>query len=280
MSPLNFQAVEKPKPAYGRLTDRVALITGVARPRGVGAAVARLFAREGAKVCVTDIDSAVKLRASEIESSGGVATAFEIDLLKFPEVEKMVSDILSAYGRIDILVNVAGKSVPPRPQFSEMTLQYWDLVMDRNLRTAVHCSKAVLPAMLRQNSGKIVNLGSTTGSLGVYRYCAAYAASKAALSAFGKALALEVGAHNINVNNILPSDIDTGDVPWKPGDPSRDLGFYSERLAAPIPRPVRSEEVAELALFLSGDESQAITGSDCLIDVGVTKVEGMVNDPQ
>ena len=194
--------------------------------------------------------------------------------------EKMVEEIVSAWGRLDILVNVAGKSVPPRPTFSDMTLEYWDLVMDRNLRTAVHCCKAVLPQMQKQNQGKIVNLGSTTGLVGVYRFCTAYAASKAAMTAFGKALALEVGEFNINVNTILPGDIDTGDVPWKPGDTARDLGYYSPRLAPPIPRPVRSEEVAELALFLAGDEAKAITGAEYIIDVGVTTVEGMVNDPQ
>ena len=91
---------------------------------------------------------------------------------------------------------------------------------------------------------------------------------------------MELGQYNINVNNILPSDIDTGDVPWKPGDPARDMGYYSERLAAPIPRHVRSEEVAQLALFLAGDESLAITGADCLNDVGIPKVEGMITDPQ
>lgn len=280
MSPLDFDAVTRDKPALGRLKGRVALITGVARPRGVGAAVARLFAREGAAVCVTDLAPEVRERAAEIEAAGGRARAFEVDLTRLPEVEAMVAEIVKSLGRIDILVNVAGKSVPPRPSFSDMTMDYWDLVMDRNLRTAVHASKAVLPEMIRGNYGKIVNLGSTTGLITVYRHCAAYAASKAALSAFGKALALEVGQHNINVNTILPSDIDTGDIPWRPGDRPRDLGLYEQRLAPPIPRPVRSEEVAELALFLAGEESRAITGAEYLIDVGLTTVEAMPAGPQ
>ena len=280
MCPMDFANVEREKPALGRLSGKVALVTGVARPRGVGAAIARLFAREGAKVCAADMAPEVSNRVAEISAAGGIAKAFQVDLLKYEDVLGMVSEISRAFGRLDILVNVAGKSLPPRPRFEDMTLEYWDKVMDRNLRTAVHCSKAALAPMIERNYGKIINLGSTTGSVGVYRYCAAYAASKAALSAFGKALALEVGQYNINVNNILPSDIDTGDAPWKPGDPSRDLGYYSERLAAPIPRPVRSEEVAQLALFLAGDESLAITGADLLIDAGITKVEGMINDPQ
>jgi len=279
-SQLDFEAVEKPKPALERLKGRVALITGVARPRGVGAAIARLFAREGAMVAVTDLALAVLDRAAEIAAQGGQVKPFEVDLTRFEAVENMVEEIIAGWGRLDILVNVAGKSVPPRPSFADMSLEYWDMVMDRNLRTAVHCCKAVLPWMRRQNYGKIVNLGSTTGLITVYRHCTAYAASKAALSAFGKALALEIGEFNINVNTILPSDIDTGDVPWKPGDPPRDLGLYDRRLSAPIPRPVRSEEVAELALFLAGDEARAITGAEYLIDVGVTTVEGLPTGPQ
>ena len=277
---LDFEAVEKQKPALGRLKDKVALVTGVARPRGVGAAIARLFAREGAAVAVTDLAPAVRERAAEIEAGGGRVRAFEVDLNQFEAVEKMVEEIVSGWGRLDILVNVAGKSVPPRPAFADMSLEYWDMVMDRNLRTAVHCCKAVLPRMRERNYGKIVNLGSTTGLVGVYRYCTAYAASKAALAAFGKALALEVGEFNINVNTIMPSDIDTGDVPWKPGDKPRDLGLYTPLLAPPIPRPVRSEEVAELALFLAGDEARAITGAEYLIDVGITTVEGFPAGPQ
>ncbi len=280
MSPLDFDAVTREKPALGRLRGKVALITGVARPRGVGAAMARLFAREGAVVCVTDIAPEVEARAEEIRRGGGRALAFRADLTRMEEVETMVRAVAAELGRVDILCNVAGKSVPPRPSFMDMDLGYWDLVMDRNLRTAVHCCKAVVPLMVGNNYGKIVNLGSTTGLMTVYRYCAAYAASKAALSAFGKALALEVGEHNITVNTILPSDIDTGDVPWKPGDPPRDLGLYEKRMAPPIPRPVRAEEVAELALFLAGDESRAITGAEYLIDVGVTTVESMPAGPQ
>ena len=280
MCPLDFNAVTAEKPALGRLKGKTALITGVARPRGVGAAIARLFAREGAMVCLTDLVDEVEDRCEEIRAAGGQALFFKADLTEMSEVEKMVENIIAGQGKVDILCNVAGKSVPPRPSFLDMDLEYWDLVMGRNLGTAVHCVKAVLPHMIKSNYGKIVNLGSTTGLMTVYRYCTAYAASKAALAAFGKALALEVGQHNINVNTILPSDIDTGETPWKPGDRPRDLGLYEERLAPPIARPVRSEEVAELALFLAGDESRAITGAEYLIDVGLTTVESMPAGPQ
>ncbi|MDL2226220.1 SDR family oxidoreductase [Deltaproteobacteria bacterium OttesenSCG-928-M10] len=278
--PMDFAAVEREKPAYGRLKGRVALVTGVARPRGVGAAVARLFAREGADVCVTDVVSDCKERAAEIVAAGGKASAYVADLTKLNEVEAMVEAIVKEKGKLDILINVAGKSVPPRPSFLDMDMAYFDLVMDRNLRTAVHCCKAAVPRMVENNYGKIVNLGSTTGPIGAYRYSSAYACSKAGMQAFGRALALEVGQYNITVNTIQPSDIDTGDVPWKPGDPARDMGYFAPHLAPAMARPVRSEEVAQLALFLSSEESMAITGASYLIDVGVTIVEGMINPPQ
>lgn len=275
MSPLDFAAVEQEKPALGRLKGKIALVTGAARIRGVGACVGRLFAREGAIVHLTDIAPEVHDRARDIVKAGGRAIAHQADLTSFEAVAAMVADIIKEHGRIDVLCNVAGKSVPPRPSFTAMDMNYWHMVMDRNLLTTVHCCKAATPYMVANNYGKIVNLGSTTGMITVYRYCTAYAASKGAVSAFGKALALELGEHNITVNTILPGDVDTGDVPWKPGDPARDLSLFDKHLAPPISRPVRAEEVAELALFLSSDESRIITGADYLIDAGFTTVEGM-----
>lgn len=280
MSPLNFEAVLAERPAYGRLQGKIALVTGVARPRGVGNAIAKLFCREGATVIATDIAPEVHDCVAQLKASGGKAEAMLADLSKLDNVEAMVAKIKAKYGRIDILCNVAGKSVPPRPALMDMTADYWHMVLERNLTTAFNCCKAVVPLMVEQNYGKIVNLGSTTGSVTVYRYCAAYAASKGAVAAFSKALALELGEYNITVNTIMPGDVDTGDEAWKPGDTPRDLSLYDKRLAPPIARPVRSEEVADMALFLSTDDSRMVTGADMLIDGGFTTVEAMPTGPQ
>ena len=280
MSPIDFDEAFKQKPALGRLSGKVALVTGVARPRGIGNVVAALYAREGATVCVTDIAAEVEECAKRITDAGGTAKAYRTDLTQLARVEAMAAEILTTFGRIDILCNCAGKSVPPRPPFLELTEEYWDLVMDRNVRTMFNCCKAVVPHMVARNYGKIVNLGSTTGPVTVYRYCTAYAASKGAVSAFGKALALELGDNNITVNTILPADVDTGDVAWKPGDTPRDLSLYEKRLAPAISRPVRPEEIADLALFLASDESRVITGTEILIDGGFTLVEAMPTGPQ
>jgi NAD(P)-dependent dehydrogenase (short-subunit alcohol dehydrogenase family) len=266
-------------PGLGRLKGKVALVTGVARLRGMGNCIAKLFAKEGAKVAVTDIAHDVSERVKELEAGGRETMAFQIDLNQLDAVKKMADEIVDRWGRIDILCNVAGKSVPPRPPFLKMSVAYWDMVMDRNLRTMVNCCWAVLPAMVKQNYGKVVNIGSGTGTRVVYRYSAAYAASKGAVSALTRALALEMGEHHINVNTILPGDTDTADTPWKPEDGPRDLSTLSHQLRPPISRPGMAEEIAELALFLATDESKFITGEEINIDGGALLVEPFPSGP-
>ena len=268
------------RPPLNRLNGRVALVTGIARPRGVGNAIAQLFAKEGAAVVLTDIAKELWDRTKELQNAGYKAVGYQIDLIKLDDVKGMVKKVLDQFGKIDILCNVAGKSVPPRPPFLEMSVEYWDMVMDRNLRTTFNCCKAALPDMAEKKYGKVVNIGSTTGTMTVYRYCAAYAASKGAVSALTKALALEFGEYNINVNAILPGDIDTGDQPWTPQEGPRDLGRFSPRLKPPISRPAMPEEIADLALYLSTDESRFITGADILCDGGALIVEPFPGGPQ
>jgi len=266
-------------PGLGRLKDKVALVTGVARPRGMGSCIAKLYAREGAKVAVTDIADDVRDRVKDLEAEGREAIGFQVDLNQLDQVKDMVGQITDRWGRIDILCNVAGKSVPPRPPFLEMSVEYWDMVVDRNLRTMVNCCWAVLPVMVGQKYGKVVNIGSGTGTRVVYRYSAAYAASKGAVSALTRALALEMGEHHINVNTILPGDTDTADTPWKPEDGPRDLGTLSPHLRPPISRPGMAEEIADLALFLATDESKFITGEEINIDGGALLVEPFPSGP-
>lgn len=262
------------------LDGKIALITGVARPRGMGNCTAQLFARQGATVVLTDIDGQVWDCAKHLKRNGFSAVAFQTDLSQLKQVKDMVGQIVEQFDAIDILVNVAGKSVPPRPPFLAMTEEYWNMVMDRNLGTCLNCCWAVLPIMVKQKRGKVINFSSITGTKVVYRHSAAYAASKGAVSALTRALALEMGEHNITVNAILPGDIDTGDEPWKPEDGRRDLGILSPHLSCPLPRPGKSEEVAELALYLASEGSDFITGAEFVIDGGATIVEPYPGEPQ
>ena len=262
-----------------RLRGRVALITGAARPRGMGYSIGRLFAKEGSGVILIDIVDQVSERADELNAEGYAAVGFKADLTKSRETNEMVKKAIDQLGKIDILCNAAGGSVPPRPNFLELSEEYWNTVMDRNLRTVFNCCKAVIPYMVKQKYGKIVNISSITGTKVVYRYSTAYAASKGAVSAFTKALALEMGEHNITVNTIIPGDIDTADQEWTPQEGPRNLGDLTPHLSPPVSRPGRPEEIADLALFLSTDDSRFITGAEIVIDGGATIVEPLPTPP-
>jgi NAD(P)-dependent dehydrogenase (short-subunit alcohol dehydrogenase family) len=228
----------------------------------MGYATARLFAEEGATVILADVLSEVSNRAEELQLAGFRSTGFVIDLCKSKEVYEMVVRITDAYGKIDVLCNVAGGSVPPRPSFIQMSEEYWDMVVDRNLKTTFNCCRAVVPGMVHRGYGRIINWSSITGPKTAYHYSAAYAASKGAVSGFTRALAEELGQYSITVNAILPGWIDTRDEPQDVSVP-----------ASPISRPGRPEECARLALFLASGESSFITGAEIVIDGGVTVVE-------
>jgi len=263
-----------------RLQGRVALITGAARPRGMGYAIARLFAKQGACVLLTDIAEQILERVHELEAEGYAAAGFKADLTKSRETKEMVGKAIDRFNRIDILCNAAGGSVPPRPPFLELSEEYWNTVMDRNLRTLFNACKAVVPHMVQQRYGKIVNISSISGTRVAYRYSTAYAASKGAVSAFTRALALEMGEHNITVNAINPGDIDTADREWVSGRAPQNLGDLTPHLRPPVARPGRPEEIADLALFLSTDDSRFITGTEIVIDGGATIVEPYPTPPQ
>ena len=267
------------KQGMNRLRGKVALITGAARPRGMGYAMGRLFAEEGCRVILTDISGQVMERAYGLRAEGYSAIGFTADLTRSGQTKEMVHKAMDHFNRIDILCNAAGGSLPPRPGFMDMSEEYWNTIMDRNLQTVFHCCRAVVPHMVNQKYGKIVNISSITGTKVAYRYSTAYAASKGAVSAFTKALALEMGEHNITVNTIIPGDIDTADREWTSEGGPRNLGDLTPHLTPPISRPGRAEEVADLALFLATDESRYITGTEIVIDGGATIVEPLPTPP-
>jgi|YelNatPaOPRAMG01_1025707.scaffolds.fasta_scaffold07079_2 3-oxoacyl-[acyl-carrier protein] reductase len=252
-----------------KLKDKVAIVTGAAQ--GIGEAIAKKFASEGASVAIADlnVEKAVHV-AEEIKSLGGVAIAIKVDVVQRKEVQDMVSITLENLGGLHILVNNAG--VVRYASLLEMTEHDWDLVVDVNLKGVFNCTQTVLPYMIKQRYGKIINMSSIAaqghhGRGGL----ASYAAAKAGVIQLTKATAREVGEYNINVNCICPGLIVTplSYAPFKTQEEAEKSIQERNRLAV-LGRAGTPEEVANLALFLASDDSAFITGQAITIDGGRT----------
>ena len=246
-----------------RLDGTVAIITGSGS--GIGKAVALLFAREGARVVVCDID--VERGAGvrgEIVKEGGEAAFVRADVSRSNEVAKLVRQTVERYGRIDILVNNAGMA--SLGTVLDISDGEWDRVLSVNLKGAFLCSKHAVPEMIREGGGVIVNVASVIGLVGG-RGEAAYCASKGGLIALTKAMALDFAEDNVRVNCICPGSVRT---------PMREIVMAGkspeERRAAelriPIGRVADPEEIARTVLFLASDESSYVTGSTLVVDGG------------
>jgi len=251
-----------------RLADRVAIVTGGAA--GIGAAIARTFCSEGARVAVADRDADSATRtAAEI---GANAVAMAVDVTKEDELRRVVEDTLARFGRIDILVNNAG--IMRKAYVKDMTEALWDAVVDVNLKATFLASKAVLPAMIERRAGRIINIASIAGKVGEPT-ASAYSAAKWGVIGFTRSLALEVAQHEILVNAICPGPIATalGEQGWREG--AKIEGVDLERVMArvgsrsPLKRLGTVEQVARMALFIASDDCDFTTGSAFNVDGGI-----------
>ena len=235
----------------GAIENKIAIVTGGGG--GIGGAIVRRFAREGAKLAVADIDAGTARAAAWELTAQTDAIPIVADVTKKDSVAAMMRAVLARWSRIDVLVNVAGGA--ERKPVVEMTEADWDFVVDMNLKSAFLCSQAALPAMLKQKYGKIVNISSIYGFTGNATR-SSYAAAKAGVAAFTKSLALEVVKDGINVNAVAPGRVTTPRV----------RGHYSDEAWAaavaqvPMGRAATPEEIAGAVLFLVTDESSYITG--------------------
>jgi 3alpha(or 20beta)-hydroxysteroid dehydrogenase len=243
-----------------RLAGKVALVTGAAS--GQGAAEARLFAAEGARVAVADIDDAGAARiAAEI---GDVAMTLSLDVTDELQWAAAVDRTVSAFGSLDVLVNNAGVGFTPRRLELEDPDEHRRLI-DVNLNGVYLGMRAVTPVMTAQRAGSIVNISSIDGLVGVAGMTS-YAASKFAVTGMTRTTALELGPRGIRVNSIHPGVIETPMVAAAPEETKARLKVVLDRQA--IPRMGTPEEVAYLALYLASDESSYCTGAQFVIDGG------------
>jgi len=242
--------------------DKVAMVTGAGS--GIGAAIARRFAEEGAKVVVGDLkEGAAREVAAEIERSGGRAVAVQQDVGDPASVEKSVEFALDKFGRLDVAVNNAGITGDLAP-LTDYSLEGWNKVIAVNLSSVFYGMKYEIPAMLRSGGGSIVNIASILGSVGSAN-SAGYNAAKHGVVGLTKTAALEYSKDGIRVNAIGPGYIDT------PLLQALDRQVYDGHVGLhPIGRLGKPEEVAELALFLASDKASFVTGSYHLVDGGYT----------
>jgi len=242
------------------LKDKVAIITGGAR--GIGKEIALTFAREGADICICDVnEQLLEETAKELKSTGRQAIGLKVDVANFSQVEDMVQKVLDKFAKVDILINNAG--ITRDNLLLRMKEEEWDAVINVNLKGTFNCTKAVSKAMIKQKSGRIVNVASIIGLIGNAGQ-ANYAASKGGVISFTKSAAKELASRNINVNAIAPGVIKT-DMTAKL---SQDLQ-ESMLKAIPLNRFGEPSDVANLALFLASESSSYITGHVIQLDGGM-----------
>jgi len=260
----------------GRLEGKVAIVTGagsVGPGWGNGRAMAVLFAREGAKVVVVDRDMAAAGETAKIiEGEGGVAVLLQADATDLASVQTMADAVLKKFGRIDVLVNNVGGSITGGA--IEMSVENFKSQLDLNLTSAFIGCKAVLPTMVAQGSGSVVNIGSIGGLRHLGHDHVGYSASKYGLIQLTRQIAVRHGPDGIRCNTIIPGMIDTPllEVRVSKQKGRADLATLRAEAKTRVPLGRRGEawDVAYAALFLASEESKYVTGTEILVDGGFT----------
>ena len=242
------------------LSCKIAIVTGAGH--GIGKEIALSLARNGAEVIVTDVSDEIFEVGKQLEALGSKSAPIKCDVTDPDQATTVEEQVVEKYERIDILVNNAG--IYPQKPFLEMTEDDWNKVLRINLYGVFHCTKAVMPKMIKQKYGKIVNIASIAGAVVGFQNLTHYSASKAAIAGFTKSLALEVAQFGINVNAVAPGPIDVYGMP-------ADSEMYKQiAKAIPIGRMGLPIDIANLVVFLVSDESNFITGQCIVSDGGYT----------
>lgn len=246
------------------LNSKVAIVTGGSS--GIGKATAFGLAANGAYVVLVGRDEKKGKRvADEICSEGGKAIYIQADVSKVDEIAGMVEYTVSKLGKVDILVNAAGISIKTTPT-EYVSEEEWDKILNINLKGTFICCQTVARAMIKQKSGKIINVGSLQGEM-VLPLRAAYAASKGGLKQVTKSMAIEWAKYNINVNVVAPGFVRT---PMTEQGLSDEFWYNVVVSNTPLGRPAQPEEIADVILFLASDAASYITGQTIVVDGGWT----------
>ena len=255
----------------GLLVDRVAIVTGASK--GIGRAMSRLFAREGARVvCAARSPALVEETVSLIRKDGGDAIAVVADAGREQDVQAVVHAALATFGTIDTLVNNAGDGGPTKP-IQEYTIEDWFYTLNSCLTSSYLCTRFAVPAMIEAGRGAIVNIASVAGRRGL-QYRVGYCAAKAGQIGMTYGLATELGPHNITVNAIAPGAVAGDRIEWMMEGQARARGTTVDELRrsfierAPLKRMSTAEDVAQLAAFLCSDHARNISGQCIPVTAG------------
>ncbi len=252
-----------------RLQDKVAIVTGGGA--GMGLAVARAYAREGAKVVIAEIKAADgEAAVREISAAGGSAHFVQTDVAKAGDVETLVAQAVAHFGGLDILYNNAAiQLVGQDARAHELSEEVWDRTYNVNIRGVWLCAKYAIAAMLLRGGGSIINVASPTGLVGCAPGYTAYSSSKGAVYGLTRVMAADYARDRIRVNALVPGPIETPLTKTIFADPATRESLIN---AVPLGRLGQPEDVVGLAVFLASDESAYCTGGSFMVDGGQTAV--------